>query len=136
MYELTLLAIFVGFFVIAIPMIALFVSFRMDKRERALQAKEQESHILRVIKENSEAISRLTVTLESTLIKKDETLENIQKALHRIHERIDAHTESVGKAQANIEIIRRDMDKALNNQKDIYVKINQLFPIARVDDGN
>ena len=136
MYELILLAIFVGFFVIAIPMIALFVSFRMDKRERALQAKEQESHILRVIKENSEAISRLTVTLENTLIKKDETLDSIRSAVSRIHERIDIHTEAVGKAQANIETLCRDMDKALNNQRDIYVKINQLLPIARVDDGN
>ena len=86
-YEVALLGMFVSFFAIAIPLIALYISFGRDKREREAQAKEQERHILTVIKDNSEAISQLTATLESTVTKRDVTLNDLKMSLGRIHER-------------------------------------------------
>ena len=120
--------------VLAVVVAPLYVAVLRDRkaarthdaqRDKSMQDNERENRqqIIAVVEKNSEAITRLTITLDKNGASQVE-------ALKRIHDRLDSQ-DAILRTQSNdISQINTKFDNSTRNQTEMVSKINKILVLT------
>ena len=116
------------FFIIAGIVLVVFVAplyYAVLKDRKAQREHERESRqqIIDVVKENSEVIGSLKITL-------DNSGTSFVKALERVHERLNEQNAAFSGTLTDVAQLNTKMTSVLENQREMSSKINKIFIMA------
>ncbi|MCL2703753.1 MAG: hypothetical protein FWE91_09120 [Defluviitaleaceae bacterium] len=120
--------------VMAVVVAPLYIAVLKDRRETRkheserdanMQATENDSRqqLMGVIEKNSEAITRLSVTL-------DKNSEKQVEALKRVHERLDSKDTVMRAQHSDIVRINTNIENMMQNLLEMASKINKIFVLT------